>query len=88
MPADIPNGQLIFVNGTRQFKSIIRYTCSPGHVLVGRSELTCDVDQRWNGPPPRCEPVYCDEPQQIRCTNIFRNVTNILIRRNILTLIL
>ena len=66
MPADIPNGQLIFVNGTRQFKSIIKYTCDAGHVLVGRSELTCDVDQRWNGPPPRCEPVYCDEPQQIR----------------------
>jgi len=66
MPADIPNGKLIFVNGTRQFKSIIRYKCDTGHVLVGRSELTCDVDQRWNGPPPRCEPVYCDEPQQIR----------------------
>ena len=66
MPADIPNGQLIFVNETRQFKSIIKYTCDQGHVLVGRSELTCDVDQRWNGPPPRCEPVYCDEPKQIR----------------------
>ena len=66
MPADIPNGKLVFVNGTRQFKSIVRYTCQPGHVLVGRSELTCDVDQKWNGPPPRCEPVYCDEPPQIR----------------------
>jgi len=66
MPADIPNGKLIFVNGTRQFKSIVSYTCQPGHVLVGRSELTCDVDQKWNGPPPRCEPVYCDEPPQIR----------------------
>jgi len=66
MPADIPNGQLIFINGTRQFKSVIRYTCDPGHVLVGRSQLTCDVDQRWNGPPPRCEPVYCDEPAPIR----------------------
>ena len=56
----------MFVNGTRQFKSVIRYTCETGHVLVGRSELTCDVDQRWNGPPPRCEPVYCEEPKPIR----------------------
>jgi len=66
MPADILHGRLQFVNGTRQFKSIIRYECNPGYVLVGRNELLCDVDQRWNGPPPRCEPVYCDEPKQIR----------------------
>merc|ERR1719422_801007 len=56
----------ISANGTRQFKSLISYKCDTGHVLVGRSELMCDVDQRWNGPPPRCEPVYCEEPQQIR----------------------
>jgi hypothetical protein len=66
MPADIAHGRLQFVNGTRQFQSIIRYQCQPGYVLVGRSDLLCDVDQRWNGPPPRCEPVYCDEPKQIR----------------------
>ena len=66
MPADIVNGRLRFVNGTRQFQSIIEYKCDQGYVLVGRNELLCDVDQRWNGPPPRCEPVYCDEPKQIR----------------------
>jgi len=66
MPADIINGRLQFINGTRQFKSIIKYHCNQGYVLVGRNELMCDVDQRWNGPPPRCEPIYCDEPQQIR----------------------
>ena len=66
MPADIPQGRLTFLNGTRQFKSVISYECETGHVLVGRSDLMCDVDQRWNGPPPRCEPVYCQEPGQIR----------------------
>jgi len=66
MPADIVNGKLRFVNGTRQFKSVIAYGCDPGYLLVGRNQLMCDVDQRWNGPPPRCEPVYCDEPRQIR----------------------
>ena len=55
MPADIVNGNLMFVNGTRQFKSVIEYTCDPGYLLVGRNQLMCDVDQRWNGPPPR----YC-----------------------------
>lgn len=23
--------------------------------MVGRAMLTCDIDERWNGPPPRCE---------------------------------
>jgi len=66
MPADIVNGQLDFINGTRQFESVIQYECDPGYVLVGRSQLMCDVDQRWNGPPPRCEPVYCEEPKPVR----------------------
>jgi len=66
MPADITNGRLEFVNGTRQFKSMIQYRCNPGYILVGRDQLLCDVDQRWNGPPPRCEPVYCEEPKPLR----------------------
>jgi len=62
MPADIPNGKLAFINGTREFESSIKYSCNPGYILVGKDSLMCDVDQRWNGPPPRCEPVYCAEP--------------------------
>lgn len=23
--------------------------------MVGRAQLACDIDERWNGPPPRCE---------------------------------
>lgn len=23
--------------------------------MIGRALLTCDFDERWNGPPPRCE---------------------------------
>ncbi len=26
----------------------------------------CDVDERWDGPPPRCDPVYCEEPPKVR----------------------
>ncbi|TRY61198.1 hypothetical protein TCAL_01485 [Tigriopus californicus] len=65
-PADVENAVLSSVNGTRQFKSLIQYECDPGYVMVGRPELMCDVDEKWNGPPPRCEPVYCEEPLSIR----------------------
>lgn len=30
--------------------------------ISGRARLTCDIDERWNGPPPRCEPIRCDPP--------------------------
>lgn len=27
--------------------------------------MTCDIDERWNGPPPRCEPILCDPPTPV-----------------------
>ncbi|XP_023228070.1 uncharacterized protein LOC111628502 [Centruroides sculpturatus] len=62
LPAKIPNGQYTLVNGTRHYLSSVQYACQDGYVLVGRGNLICDVDEKWNGPPPRCEPVYCRVP--------------------------
>ena len=39
-------------------------------MFVGRARLTCDIDERWNGPPPRCEPVRCDSPPIVAHSNI------------------
>ena len=74
MPAEVEHSQMTFVNDTsavdkptpRGFKSFVRYECVPGYIAVGRTLLMCDVDERWNGPPPKCEPVYCPEPPAIR----------------------
>ena len=78
MPAEVEFSEMTFVNATssnneiqdkpspRGFQSFVRYDCDPGYIAVGRSILMCDVDERWNGPPPRCEPVYCPEPPSIR----------------------
>ncbi|CAG2101422.1 unnamed protein product [Medioppia subpectinata] len=64
-PASITNGQYIMSNNTRSYLSSVNYSCKEGYVLVGRGLLTCDVDERWNGPPPRCEPVICPNPPVI-----------------------
>jgi len=61
-PAQIPNGHYTLLNGTRGYQSIVRYSCDEGHVMVGRSDLMCDIDQKWNGPPPRCEAFSCPDP--------------------------
>lgn len=34
--------------------------------------LTCDIDERWNGPPPKCEPIQCEIlPETYRGGKIF-----------------
>lgn len=37
---------------------------------TGRARLTCDIDERWNGPPPRCEPIRCDPPATVAHSQI------------------
>ena len=55
MPARIGNGGYKLVNDSRHYLSMVSYSCSEGYQLIGRADLICDVDGRWNGPPPRCE---------------------------------
>jgi len=65
LPAQVPNGEYLLVNGTKGYQSTVRYACQEGHIMVGRRDLVCDVDQKWDGPPPRCEPLVCPEPPPI-----------------------
>ena len=55
LPARIPSGSYRLVNNTRHYLSLVSYSCGEGYQLIGRGDLICDVDGRWNGPPPRCE---------------------------------
>ncbi|XP_011293052.1 uncharacterized protein LOC101893869 isoform X1 [Musca domestica] len=60
LPASIPHGGYDLLNGTVGYLSLVKYRCDEGYEMVGRALLTCDFDERWNGPPPRCEIVECD----------------------------
>ncbi|CAB4067596.1 unnamed protein product [Lepeophtheirus salmonis] len=53
-PAEIPNSLITLQNRSFVFDSKIKYECKRGYILAGRSILTCDVDGRWDGPPPHC----------------------------------
>lgn len=65
-PAQVPFGRNTLLNGTRSYKSVVRYSCDEGYAMVGRNDLMCDLDQRWNGPPPRCEPLICPDPPTLK----------------------
>nr|XP_014087510.1 uncharacterized protein LOC106615707 isoform X1 [Bactrocera oleae] len=60
LPASIPHGSYDLINGTVGYLSVVKYACAKGYEMIGRAVLTCDFDERWNGPPPRCEIVECD----------------------------
>lgn len=54
-PADISNGEYNLVNDSVGYLSRVIYSCDEGYEMIGRAQLACDIDERWNGPPPRCE---------------------------------
>uniref|UniRef100_A0A182YMX3 Sushi, von Willebrand factor type A, EGF and pentraxin domain-containing protein 1 n=1 Tax=Anopheles stephensi TaxID=30069 RepID=A0A182YMX3_ANOST len=60
LPASIPHGNYDLINGTVGYLSTVMYRCADGYEMVGRAVLVCDIDERWNGPPPRCELIECD----------------------------
>ncbi|XP_063837861.1 sushi, von Willebrand factor type A, EGF and pentraxin domain-containing protein 1 isoform X2 [Ostrinia nubilalis] len=64
-PADIQHGSYELINGSVSYLSHVQYSCDSGYEMVGRSRLVCDIDERWNGPPPRCDVVQCEPPLQI-----------------------
>ncbi|KAI5729257.1 hypothetical protein M8J76_000731 [Diaphorina citri] len=65
LPADIPNGGFTLINGTVSYLSEVMYFCDEGYKISGRPHLTCDLDERWDGPPPRCQIIKCPEPPTI-----------------------
>ncbi|UYV76990.1 CTLSE2 [Cordylochernes scorpioides] len=64
-PATIQHGGYTFPNTTRYYLSSVQYFCQQGYVLVGEGTLICDLDRKWNGPPPRCRAVTCGPPVEI-----------------------
>lgn len=70
-PAGINNGGYKLLNGTVSYLSHVLYACDEGYDMVGRARLVCDIDERWNGPPPRCEPILCEPPPEIENGEFF-----------------
>ncbi|KAK9499776.1 hypothetical protein O3M35_002748 [Rhynocoris fuscipes] len=76
-PADIINGGYTLLNGTVGYLSHVLYHCNEGYKMSGRAHLICDLDERWDGPPPRCQPILCGEPPVVTNGDMFlsNNVT-------------
>ncbi|XP_015607067.1 uncharacterized protein LOC107273415 [Cephus cinctus] len=69
-PASIKHGEYTLINNTVSYLSQVLYSCEDGYEMTGRARLTCDIDERWNGPPPRCEPIRCEPPSAVPHSSI------------------
>ncbi|TRY57481.1 hypothetical protein DNTS_014228 [Danionella cerebrum] len=62
-PPVIENGR---VTGTDYgYNGMVRYACDVGYVLTGNTMLICRADGLWDDPPPRCDIITCDPPEDI-----------------------
>ena len=52
-PNDPTNGTASWIH--RAVGTIITYTCSPGYVLVGASNRTCQENEAWTETAPKCD---------------------------------
>ncbi|KZC05020.1 Sushi, von Willebrand factor type A, EGF and pentraxin domain-containing protein 1, partial [Dufourea novaeangliae] len=69
-PANVKHGGYTLINNTVTYLSQVFYSCEEGYEMTGRARLTCDIDERWNGPPPRCEPILCNPPTPVPYSHI------------------
>uniref|UniRef100_A0A667ZKN9 Sushi, von Willebrand factor type A, EGF and pentraxin domain-containing protein 1 n=1 Tax=Myripristis murdjan TaxID=586833 RepID=A0A667ZKN9_9TELE len=58
----------VFANGTVHggafvYPEVLRYECSSGFVLKGSHTITCQIDGKWDGEKPWCEPIFCGPPK-------------------------
>lgn len=60
-PGAIANGTTHGV--AHVYPEVLHYECSPGFVLKGSDTITCQVDGKWSGQKPFCDPVYCGPPK-------------------------
>ncbi|XP_055388112.1 uncharacterized protein LOC129616487 isoform X2 [Condylostylus longicornis] len=74
-PASIPFGSFILINETTTYESIVKYSCNQGYEIKGKNILKCDMDGRWNGPPPSCQITEC-EALSTGNRNIIIDITN------------
>uniref|UniRef100_A0A3B5KV44 Sushi domain-containing protein n=1 Tax=Xiphophorus couchianus TaxID=32473 RepID=A0A3B5KV44_9TELE len=60
---EVTNGQVSYPEGV-QFGDKALITCNIGHILVGKSEIKCEI-QGWSARLPTCEVVKCLQPSSI-----------------------
>ncbi|XP_078687146.1 uncharacterized protein LOC144919463 isoform X14 [Branchiostoma floridae x Branchiostoma belcheri] len=55
-----PTNGALSPTGTRDYQTVVTFTCDPGYELVGATTTTCQADGRWSNSVPTCRAVQCN----------------------------
>lgn len=62
-PSSIPHGHVL--GSQFGYNDKVKYECDEGYKLKEDVTLVCQSNGLWDNPPPRCEIVSCDPPEDI-----------------------
>jgi len=49
-----------------RFRDRVTYSCRTGYKLIGPNERFCQANRTWSGTEPKCEPIECQQPSDLR----------------------
>ncbi|XP_061566532.1 sushi, von Willebrand factor type A, EGF and pentraxin domain-containing protein 1 isoform X1 [Cololabis saira] len=64
-PTPIHHGYVLVIGPEFTYKSVVKYECKEGYKINGDPMLACQSDGLWDKPPPRCDKIICDPPEDI-----------------------
>jgi len=67
---NVPRNGRVF-QARKRFPAAAQFSCRPGYVLEGRSELNCKTDGTWNGDVPQCVRGKCPAPTAQKPLKVF-----------------
>ncbi|KAM4536515.1 sushi, von Willebrand factor type A, EGF and pentraxin domain-containing protein 1 [Odontesthes bonariensis] len=62
-PSPIPHGHVL--GSEFGYNSKVKYECDEGYKLNGDPTLVCQSNGLWSNPPPLCDAISCDPPEDI-----------------------
>ncbi|XP_043212550.1 CUB and sushi domain-containing protein 3-like [Amphibalanus amphitrite] len=59
---ETPENATLTQSGDLTAGTEVTFTCAPGHQLIGRAVVTCQLGGAWSDPPPVCRLIDCGRP--------------------------
>ncbi|XP_072571225.1 C4b-binding protein alpha chain-like isoform X2 [Paramormyrops kingsleyae] len=63
-PPEVPNGKIVSGHSSEfpQYRDTIKYECNAGYMLVGKMQITCNADRKYEQ-APECRDIICETPK-------------------------
>ncbi|XP_018581224.1 membrane cofactor protein-like isoform X2 [Scleropages formosus] len=64
-PSLIQNGEIVIKPNKEfpEYNDVIEYNCKSGYTLIGKSQIVCGDNGKYDFDPPKCEVISCPVPQ-------------------------